>query len=325
MKTNKHWKASAPSNIALIKYAGKKDHTNKPLNPSLSYTLDHLTSTVEIEPLPKEQQKDIWKPLKTSFPINLSSNSIQRFLDFFQHLKHFFKIPGSFLIRSGNHFPGACGVASSASSFCALTLASYQVAQEISIQKKKLSLPELSALSRLGSGSSCRSFFSPWALWEEDSACSLQIEPFPKLIHQLILSDKKQKRVSSSEAHQRVLTSPYFLDREKRAKERLSALIQALRKGNWKDCFQITWDEFEDLHQLYETASLPVVYRTDKTQKILDIIKDFWEDIGSGPLVTMDAGSPVHLLYPLNQEDISHKLANKLSSEFQIIYSPPVK
>ena len=45
------WVASAPSNIALIKYMGKTDEQdNRPTNRSLSYTLNHLRTTVELTP-----------------------------------------------------------------------------------------------------------------------------------------------------------------------------------------------------------------------------------------------------------------------------------
>ena len=45
-----HWLAQAPSNIALIKYMGKKDeNSNLPDNSSLSYTLNNLLSTVKLE------------------------------------------------------------------------------------------------------------------------------------------------------------------------------------------------------------------------------------------------------------------------------------
>jgi len=323
MTQSQIWRAFAPSNIALIKYAGKKDKTNIPINASLSYTLHHLKSVVEIEPLPHKNTEDLWEPVITPFPLELSSLSIKRFLHFFQFLKEHFNVTGNFRIRSGNYFPGACGVASSASSFCALTKASYQMAQDLSSLKMKYSLSELSALSRCGSGSSCRSFFSPWVLWKEDCASLLKLEPFPVLIHQLILSDQKQKPVSSSEAHQRLTTSPYFLGRTERVQKRLDRLLTSLKKAQWNDCFQIVWEEFEDLHQLYETSSLPIVYRTDKTYKILTIVKDFWKKKGSGPLVTMDAGSSVHLLYRMDQKTLSQQLAKRLSGEFQMISSHP--
>lgn len=45
-----YWLAHAPANIALIKYMGKKDdNSNSPDNPSLSYTLNELKSTVRLE------------------------------------------------------------------------------------------------------------------------------------------------------------------------------------------------------------------------------------------------------------------------------------
>ncbi len=51
LSTNQTWCiASAPSNIALIKYMGKVDTaTNKPTNSSLSWTLNSLRSFVRIK------------------------------------------------------------------------------------------------------------------------------------------------------------------------------------------------------------------------------------------------------------------------------------
>ena len=58
----KRIEASAPSNIALIKYMGKTSESgNWPTNASLSYTLEHLRSFVVLEPEGGEQ--DQWKPL----------------------------------------------------------------------------------------------------------------------------------------------------------------------------------------------------------------------------------------------------------------------
>jgi diphosphomevalonate decarboxylase len=55
---------SSPSNIALIKYMGKiPDQGNKPTNSSLSYTLEHLRTFVDVT-LKTELTEDEWKPLK---------------------------------------------------------------------------------------------------------------------------------------------------------------------------------------------------------------------------------------------------------------------
>ena len=316
--------ATAPSNIALIKYAGKKDSDNRPINPSLSYTLDHLISTVQIQPA-SDSLKDGWKPLdsKDCFPLNLSDYAIDRYLSFFQFLKDTFKIPGAYQIRSGNNFPTAAGVASSASSFCALTRAAYTLARHYSTEKKnleKFDVSSLSALSRRGSGSSCRSFFRPWSLWEGDKAQAIDLS-FSSLIHQLVVVNTGAKSVSSSESHKRILTSPFFKGRVERAKHRLAGLLKALKNKEWNQCFKITWEEFQDLHQLYESSSPAVVYRTEDSHKVLNGLKDFWDQQGDGPLVTMDAGPHVHLLYRLDQKLMAQKIRKYFSSDFQVLSS----
>ena len=54
--------ASAPSNIALIKYMGKiRTESNLPTNASLSYTLENLRSFVTLES--NDTGVDEWKPL----------------------------------------------------------------------------------------------------------------------------------------------------------------------------------------------------------------------------------------------------------------------
>ena len=302
------WEAWAPSNLALIKYAGKKDRSNLPLNPSLSYTLDNLITKVRITPL--EGEEDQWEALKDKecFPIQLSPAAVKRFLTFFQFLKEAFKVSGSYLVQSANNFPASIGAASSASSFCALTRVTHKMALSRSAEPELVEgfTPScLSVLSRHGSGSSCRSFFRPWALWEKEGARLLPL-PFEDLIHKLVLVDEKSKPVSSSEAHEKILTSPVFEGRVKRANDRLSALLSALNEQDWKFCFEITWDEFQDLHQLYESSG--IMYRNQKSHEVLNEIKTFWKKEKDGPLVTMDAGSSVHLLYRPDQKKIANRL-----------------
>ena len=147
--------AEAPSNIALIKYMGKISGTgNKPTNASVSYTLPHLVTRVEIVKNPI----DDWAPLeaKSFVAPELSSKGRQKFLDHFARLKEAWGIEGNFLIRSANNFPSDCGLASSASSFAALTRATAVLRQELT--GKETSVEEQSRWSRQGSGSSCRSF-----------------------------------------------------------------------------------------------------------------------------------------------------------------------
>src|SRR3989338_8732377 len=155
------WQANAPANIALVKYMGKTDSgANLALNPSLSYTLPKFTSTVEIE---VTSNQDSWEPLRKNE--GLAATAGERFLRFFKKLKEGEGITENFVLRSANNFHANCGLASSASSFAALTKVAYTAFS----QMKDTAMPNpeiLAKISRIGSGSSCRSFFSPWCVWE---------------------------------------------------------------------------------------------------------------------------------------------------------------
>ena len=310
------WSASAPSNLALIKYAGKKNESNLPLNSSLSYTLDHLITKVKITPI--EDNQDRWQALedKNFIPLTLSDHSVKKFLDFFKVLKKTFQVSGFYLVRSANNFPDSAGVASSASSFCALTKAVYEVALSRSLaseQVKSWTTTGLSTLSRQGSGSSCRSFFRPYALWEREGTRAVNL-PFSHLTHKLIMVDSEKKAVSSSTAHIKIVASPAFKGRVERAQKRLSTLLFELNNQNWRACFEVIWEEFQDLHALYESAG--IFYRNRESHKILNTIKTFWEKEKDGPLVTMDAGSSVHLLFRPDQEKTAIRLASFLPPAF---------
>ncbi len=279
---------TAPSNIALIKYMGKiSANGNKPTNASFSYTLNHLTTAVELV----EADKDSWHPLELDNYIKpeLSQKGIARYLDHFKKLKEELGINKSYTISSASNFPSDCGLASSASSFAALTKAANQVAA------KKLDKKAIAALSQKGSGSSCRSFMSPWCVWDSEGVHQPDIK-IQNLYHQVIILDDKVKEVSSSAAHLKVLTSPLFVGRVKRAEERLSQLLEVL-DSDWKKAYQICWDEFIDMHKLFETSKPAFGYRTEETNTILDNIKKLWDSKQDGPLVTMDAGPNIHLLY----------------------------
>jgi diphosphomevalonate decarboxylase len=302
--------ASAPSNIALIKYMGKSDATrNKPTNSSFSFCLEKLRTYVRLEQRPS-LSSDSWAPYLRSDlrPIELSEKGKTKFINHFAELKREFKIEGYFAIESANNFPSDCGLASSASSFAALTLAAHQWMLEHS-EKKSYRPKELAKLSQKGSGSSCRSFFSPWSIWHADGAEAIQI-PYDQLKHQVLLCDENSKAVSSSEAHRLVLTSDMFPGRIERAEKRMQELVAALRQENWAQSFQICWNEFWDMHTLFHTSVPAFMYMTGATLQALDVLHNYWKKNADGPLVTMDAGSNIHLLYHENQSHCYEEIKN---------------
>lgn len=306
---------SAPSNIALIKYMGKFGG-QKAVNSSISYSLDYLRTFVELEE--SNEPEDQWKPLmmEDSDDMVLSESGAKRFLAHLQMLKTKAAIldpaiaDQKFIVRSSNNFPSDCGLASSASSFAALTLTFAKWLKE-SKSKSLGTIEQLASLSREGSGSSGRSFFTPWALWKNDQFSKVEGLPHD-FKHWVVLCDREKKEVSSSEAHKRVGTSLLMKGRIERAEDRLDHLMLALKARNWNDCFELCWAEFWDMHVLFETSTPSFGYMNGLTLEVLNTIREFWRTRHGGPIVTMDAGANVHCLWPQEMESLQSELLQRL-------------
>ncbi len=295
------WKASAPSNIALIKYMGKESAEagrNQAVNPSLSMTISAFRTSVEVERL-GDSGEDRWSLLPGSSP--LREESAKRFLDFFTRIKEEQEVKGSFLVRSGNNFPSDAGLASSASSFAALTMAACTAFADL---KKTPPLPmeQQAMISRTGSGSSCRSFFGPWCAWEGSQIGTVPSR-LPELVDLVAVMDTGYKKVSSSEAHKRVQTSPLYEGRPGRARARQEAIKKALAAGDYAKTAEISWAELWDMHSLFHTSNVPFFYLSSVSMAVLRWAEERWEKKGHGPITTVDAGPNVHLLVPAAEKD----------------------
>jgi diphosphomevalonate decarboxylase len=308
--------AEAPSNIALIKYMGKLPFNqlgdkNRPTNSSVSVTLPQLRTRVELEQISAGQ--DRWAPLSQDNwqAPDLSEKGRERFLKHFAKMKSAWKISGFYEIRSANNFPSDCGLASSASSFAALTLATADLARQTN-SATDLTLEQVADMSRQGSGSSIRSFFAPLGLWDAAGAREIEI-PNINFLHSVVVVEDEKKLVSSSEAHERVTTSPLFEGRPERAETRLNMLVDALKHDRWSEAYRICWDEFHDMHALFSTAIPPFNYMTAGTGTTLDYLQNYWRRHSDGPIVTMDAGANVHLLYRADQKNVMAEIQRDLS------------
>lgn len=328
---NLNWsEATAPSNIALIKYMGKlQDPTaNQSANSSLSWTLDHLKTRVRVRWEDGHAVKHLWRPWSDPMPDStwhtpvLSEAGKERYLrhadrclarigehqNTNMRLKPGSAPNGTLVVESANGFPSDCGLASSASSFAALTLS---IAKLLDFDTENLSNRIwLAALSREGSGSSCRSLFSPWAIWNHDGASPVEGLPGSKDIrHIAIIVDEKKKSVSSSEAHVRVTTSALFKGRIERAEERLRIVVDSLKRSKsstdgvsaWNRAANTVWAESWDMHALFETSNPPFGYYVPETVTVLNMLREVSEHAHKAgnrmPIVTMDAGPNVHVLF----------------------------
>lgn len=149
--------ATCASNIAVIKYWGKRDSKLLlPINSSLSVTLDPLqmgtTTTAAISP---DWEGDrLWLNGKEE---DASAQRIQNCLREIRARAGSDAPKGGLRIVSANNFPTAAGLASSASGYACLVAALgylYKIEGDISV------------VARQGSGSACRSVYGGFVKWE---------------------------------------------------------------------------------------------------------------------------------------------------------------
>jgi diphosphomevalonate decarboxylase len=279
-----------------------KEQSNIPCNVSLSYTLKKFITRVVIE---ISTEKDIFEN-----EMELNPKSINRFLQHLKNIKSRFNYNGCFRVKSSNNFPHSVGIASSSSSFAALTKCALTAICEI--KGKNLPTPEeMSKISREGSGASCRSFFSPWSLWDKNGARGIDLK-ICELNHDLVLVDTQPKKISSSEAHELVKSSPLFAKRPERAQNRLDHLIDCLNNNQWNNASTICWEEFFDMHSLFETSSPSFRYIKPKTIIILSEVEKFWQENNDGPIVTIDAGPNVHFLWKNDQNRLRKEIKMRI-------------
>jgi diphosphomevalonate decarboxylase len=72
------------------------------------------------------------------------------------------------------------------------------------------------------------------------------------------------------------------------------------------------------MHLLFHTARPAFMYMNAGSQKALTDILSFWQKASDGPLVTMDAGSNVHLLFREDQLDMINAYEKHFSPEFNL-------
>jgi diphosphomevalonate decarboxylase len=141
--------ARANTNIALVKYWGKRDAAlNLPAVGSLSLTLEGLSTRTSVVFDGKLAADEL---VLNGAPADArATGRVARFLDLVRARAG---IGEHARVESANDFPTAAGLASSASAFAALAVAATRAAG------LALSDRELSILARRGSGSAARSIF----------------------------------------------------------------------------------------------------------------------------------------------------------------------
>jgi len=301
----------SPSNIALVKYWGKYGN-QLPKNPSISFTLSQaFTETiVRYESIGYEQdtpQVDFYfegKP-NEAFKIRIE-DFLTKNIDEFSDLK---KLHLS--IESRNSFPHSSGIASSASSMSALALCLCSIEDPLSEKQtgKEAFLKRASHMSRLASGSACRSVYPQVAAWgtsasipnsDNQYAVSLQgIHPvFDNFHDDILIVSKEEKSVSSSVGHSLMEGNVYAESRYKQAEDHTQQIYTALQSGDLASLGKIVEDEALTLHALMMCSDPSFILMKPNTLEMISRIRHFRKTTELPVYFTLDAGPNIHLLYP---------------------------
>jgi diphosphomevalonate decarboxylase len=315
---------SAPSNIALVKYWGKKE-SQIPANPSISFTLNNCKTITKLEVVKKSEKNDFsFDLLFEGKPKEDFKPKIQKFFERIELYCPFLK-EYHFKIDTQNTFPHSSGIASSASGMAALAIniMSLEKAINPSISDDYF-YAKASFLARLGSGSACRSIKGEVVVWGNHAEISGSSDLFGvefKVIHQnfknyqdtILLVDKGEKQVSSTVGHDLMHNHPFAERRFTQAHENLSKIKSILTNGNFEEFIKIVESEALTLHAMMMTSMPYFILMKPNTLEIINKIWKFRNETQVPVCFTLDAGANVHVLYPENvKENVLQFIQNEL-------------
>lgn len=284
--------ARAHANIAFIKYWGNQNENLRlPENSSLSMNLDGLYTETTV----------IWDEAQEENTLLLNSQielgqPLKRVIKHLNTLREYVpNLPKCARVISINNFPMGAGIASSASSFAALTVAA--------ISASGIALPEktLSSLARLGSGSASRSIPTGFVEWhrgidhESSYAESIATPDYWDLVDVIVVVSDSHKKVGSTEGHQSAHTSDLQAGRLAHVDERLNVCREALLKRDFPAFAEVVEEDSNIMHSVMMTSRPPLFYWQPTSVAVMQAVK-YWRDEGLQVCYTLDAGPNVHCI-----------------------------
>ena len=300
---------SAPSNIALVKYWGKKPH-QIPANPSISFTLNNCKTTTILK---FEKKTSAGFSFDVFLEGVLEEGFKPKIEQFFHRIETYLPFLSSyhFVIETSNTFPHSSGIASSASGMSALALCLMQIEQQLNSDiSKEFFNTKASFLARLGSGSACRSIEGDLIVWGTHAnivgSSDLVGIKYPYEVHQkfknycdtILLVDKGEKQVSSTVGHNLMHNHPFAEQRFAQADSNLESLVSVLKSGDLNAFIRIVESEALTLHAMMMSSNPYFILMKPNTLEIINKIWTFRAQTGLHICFTLDAGANVHVLFP---------------------------
>ncbi|CAA6671169.1 unnamed protein product [Spirodela intermedia] len=307
--------ARSPTNIAVIKYWGKRDETLiLPVNDSISVTLDpdHLSATTTVAVSPSFDRDRMWL---NGTEISLSGGRFQNCLrEIRQRARdvenkekgiHIRKEDWEKLhvhIASYNNFPTAAGLASSAAGFACLV---FTLAKLMNVSEDAAAL---SSIARQGSGSACRSLYGGFVKWVKGEAANGSDSIAVQLVDEsywndlvviiAVVSSRQKETSSTSGMRDSVVTSALLQHRaEVIVPSRILQMEEAIKNRNFGSFARLTC---ADSNQVINTV-------------------ERWSQFEGAPQVayTFDAGPNAVLIAP------NREVASLLLQRLLFFFPPP--
>ena len=289
----------ATANIAVVKYWGKRDEKLiLPQAGSLSFTMDEqLKTRTSVAFSGKFSQDELWLNNKK---MDLAEKDAAERFQQLDVIRQKAGIKSKAKIVSVNCFPTAAGFASSAAGMAALACAASKAAG------LNLNSDELSILSRLGSGSACRSVLGGFVEWKRGSKAdgsdcfAVQIAPhthWSELRNVIGITDPKQKKVSSRAGmKQTVATSVLFKARVAYLPQVIEDVKKAVLAKDFAKFGEMTMRESSNMHAVMLDTWPPIIYLNDISKQAIYAINDWNASRGIiEAAYTFDAGPNPHV------------------------------
>ncbi len=295
--------AVAPSNVAFIKYWGKKDEVLRlPENGSVSFNLSNVLTKTTVEFNSKLTEDIVIIDRQT---IKEEAERVIKHLD---RIRKLARIKTKAKVVSQNNFLASVGLSSSASGFAALTVAGAKAAG-LNLSEKQLSI-----LSRQVSGSSCRSIPDGWVEWldgdslETSYAQSIFPVDWWDIIDIAVIVSSDKKEISSTEGQTLASSSPFYRQRLKNIRQKIKDLKKAIKIRDFKTFGEITEAEALELHSIMLTSKPALIYWTTGTLNLMKLIQ-LWRSKGLAVFFTLNTGQTVHLICEgQNKDKVLEKL-----------------
>lgn len=311
-------KARAYTNIALIKYWGKRDEKyNLPMNSSLSLTLEALYTDTEV--IFEEGKKEDSFYLNGQIQSREETEKVGRFLDLFRRARG---MEMKATIDSRNQVPTSAGLASSASGFAALATAA-NIASGLNLGPR-----ELSIYARQGSGSASRSIYGGLVEWQKgenkDDSYAISLDKADWDIGMIIvLVNSGKKAISSRKAMKlTVESSPFYGVWTRQAEEDILEAKEAIRKKDFERLGLVSERNGLMMHATMLGARPPISYWEAASIEVMEIVRAL-RNQGIQCYFTMDAGPNVKILSRLSEAQIIKDKLREVFEEDKIIISGP--